>query len=145
MPVNPSHYPPGWRAFSAQIRFARAHGRCECTGECGMHSPNPNPRRCIERHGQKALWARGTIKLTVAHLCNCNPICLHPAHVKAMCQRCHLRVDRFLHARHRLERQRQRHALSWHPRTLRLTTLARAVQLRPANLNPAPMRSGVSS
>lgn len=37
--------------------------------------------------------------LTVAHLnatggvCDCDPLCIVPSHVKAMCQRCHLRYD----------------------------------------------------
>jgi hypothetical protein len=30
---------------------------------------------------------------------------LNPEHVIAACQRCHLRIDRFLHAAHRLARQ----------------------------------------
>jgi len=94
-------YPPNWKAFSYPIRFARAQGRCECTGECGMHSPNPSPRRCTERHGQPAQWAKGKVTLTVAHLCDCDPPCATPSHVKAMCQRCHLRTDLQLHIAHR--------------------------------------------
>ncbi len=105
MPMPPEHYPPGWKDFSIRIRVVRAGGRCECTGQCGMHRPNPRIRRCIERNHQKAEWARGTVRLTVAHLCDCDPICMIPAHVRAMCQRCHLRVDRHLHARHRKERR----------------------------------------
>jgi hypothetical protein len=38
--------------------------------------------------------------LTVAHLCKCDPLCKNPEHVKAMCQRCHLRVDTPLHVKH---------------------------------------------
>lgn len=116
MPVRWADYPTGWRLFSSQIRTGRAAGRCECVGECGLHRRSPAPRRCCERHGHKALWARGTVRLTVAHLCSCLPLCANPAHVKAMCQRCHLRVDRFLHAKHRLERHP--YPLLWHPRRL---------------------------
>ena len=81
-----------------------------------MHTPNPTPRRCTERHGQKATWARGKVILTVAHLCNCDPPCTNPAHVRAMCQRCHLRTDRKLHAAHRRAtmKLKKTKALTWH-------------------------------
>jgi len=108
MPMPPEHYPPGWNPFSRAIRYARAKGRCECTGQCGMHRPNPGLRRCIEQNHQPARWARGRVVLTVAHLCQCHPICLNPAHVIAACQRCHLRIDRFRHARVRLRTQSAR-------------------------------------
>jgi hypothetical protein len=55
-----------------------------------------------------AHYARGKVILTVAHLCACDPICLNPAHVIAACQRCHLRIDRFKHAAHRLANQETR-------------------------------------
>ena len=97
MPVDPTKYPPGWRDFSASIRFDRAKGRCECVGQCGLHQPNPTTRRCVELHHAKALWARGVVRLTVAHLCDCDPICMNPSHVIAACQRCHLRIDRQKH------------------------------------------------
>ena len=105
MPMPPEHYPPNWADFSMAIRFNRAQGRCECHGQCGMHTPNPHPRRCVERHHQKAVWFKGTVRLTVAHLCRCDPICLDPMHVIAACQRCHLRIDRFKHAANRLAHQ----------------------------------------
>lgn len=78
-----------------------------------MHRPNPNTRRCTERHGQKANYARGLIRLTVAHLCHCIPLCINPTHVKAMCQRCHLRTDRWLHADHRTAKLPR--PFRWHP------------------------------
>lgn len=106
MPVDWTRYPPNWPGFSAQIRFARARGRCECTGQCGMHRPNPAPRRCVELHHTPARWFRGTVRLTVAHLCHCDPPCANPAHVIAACQRCHLRIDRFRHAQARLHNAR---------------------------------------
>jgi hypothetical protein len=106
MPVNWALYPPGWKSFAASIKTTRAGGRCECTGECGLHQPNPRPRRCVETHRTPAQWSRGRIRLTTAHLCTCNPLCMIPDHVKAMCQRCHLRLDRYRHARARLITQR---------------------------------------
>ena len=106
MPVNWSLYPAGWRSFADAIKTTRANGRCECTGECGMHRPNPGARRCTETHRAPARWFRGRVRLTTAHLCTCDPLCMNPDHVKAMCQRCHLRVDRYKHAQARIRTQR---------------------------------------
>lgn len=109
--MPPDHYPPGWQKFSAQIRFLRAQGRCECTGQCGLHRHPKFTRRCIEINHEPAHFANGKVVLTVAHLCQCNPICLNPAHVIAACQRCHLRIDRFTHAQHAAAtRHNQTHA-----------------------------------
>lgn len=103
MPADMTRYPKSWPEFSRWIRYTRAEGRCECTGQCGLHRSYSTPRRCIERHHTAATYATGTVRLTVAHLCNCDPPCANPNHVKAMCQRCHLRTDRYLHARRRRE------------------------------------------
>lgn len=84
-------YPKNWREISRSIR-ERAGGRCECEGECGLHRTNPGPRRCIERNGESARWAKGKVVLTVAHL-NHEPADCRPENLKAMCQRCHLRYD----------------------------------------------------
>ena len=99
MPTS-AQYPEGWYNFSQQIRFERAGGRCECEGECGLHQTNPGPRRCTEMNSRPAVFARGVVLLTVAHLCDCSPPCAIAEHVKAMCQRCHLRVDVELHVKH---------------------------------------------
>lgn len=99
MPMDRARYPENWESFSAEIRFTRAGSRCECEGECGLHRTHPGPRRCSEVHGQKAKWAKGKVVLTVAHLnndrgpCSCEPRCARADHVKAMCQRCHIRYD----------------------------------------------------
>ena len=47
-----------------------------------------------------AEFAAGRVVLTVAHLCQCSPLCAVAEHVKAMCQRCHLRIDVKLHIKH---------------------------------------------
>lgn len=110
-------YPEGWKAFSRSIRIDRAGGRCECEGECGLHRTHPGPRRCIERHGEPATWARGIVILTTAHLngpdgpCRCEPLCADPAHVKAMCNRCHLRYDVPRHVKRALDTRRAGAAL----------------------------------
>jgi hypothetical protein len=91
MPIRPENralYPKDWKATSHRIRFVRAQGRCECNGECGLH----HERRCEERHQALAVWANGTIILTVAHL-NHDPADCRDENLKAMCQRCHLRYD----------------------------------------------------
>lgn len=100
-------YPPEWREVSLTIRTVRAAGQCECTGECGLHCTHPGPRRCLEMNGQPAVYARGTVVLTVAHLCTCEPLCADPQHLKACCQRCHLRIDQPLHQRHAAETRRR--------------------------------------
>jgi hypothetical protein len=104
MPIDYARYGAGWRDFSYAIRFTRAREQCECTGQCGLHQPNPCTRRCEERHHRPARWAKGLVRLTTAHLCTCDPPCHIPEHVIAACQRCHLRIDHHLHLRHRQER-----------------------------------------
>ena len=108
MGFNPADYPPNWREISRRIRFDRAEGRCECEGECGLHRDNPGPRRCVELDSSKARWAKGMVMLTVAHLCH-DSKCDDETHLRAMCNRCHLRYDRKLHAQHAAEtRDRKR-------------------------------------
>jgi hypothetical protein len=53
-----------------------------------------------------AIWANGIIRLTVAHLCLCDPPCIDPSHVAAYCQKCHLLTDLPLHQRHAAETRR---------------------------------------
>ncbi len=95
MPFIKSRYPKDWPAISKRIR-ERSGGRCECEGECGLHRTHPGPRRCEERNGQPAKWAKGTIVLTVAHINPPESDC-RDENLKAMCQRCHLRYDHDLH------------------------------------------------
>jgi len=93
-PIRPSErakYPTDWKAISARIK-ARAQGQCECEGECGLHRTHPGPRRCEERHGWYAQWARGDVVLTTAHL-NHDPRDNRDENLKALCQRCHNRYD----------------------------------------------------
>lgn len=88
MPIkDQSIYPPYWKQFSLYIRKERAEDKCEW---------------CFVQNGD--LSKRGTtIVLTVAHLdneggiCDCKARtglkCANPAHVQALCQACHLRLD----------------------------------------------------
>lgn len=109
MPIRASEagrYPKDWKAISARIK-ARSGGRCECQGECGLHPPNPLPRRCVERHGEPAKYAKGKIVLTVAHLGDPSPENCADDNLKAMCQRCHLRYDHEQHQRNAARTRRE--------------------------------------
>jgi hypothetical protein len=61
-----------------------------------------------------AIWAKGIVRLTVAHLnaiggpCACDPLCAIEDHVKAMCNRCHLRYDVVLHVRNAAATRRRK-------------------------------------
>lgn len=96
MPMNRERYPLDWNDISLRIRRDRAHGRCECTGECGRHVST----RCDEMNGTPGHHQNGTVVLTVAHL-NHLPTDCREDNLKAMCQRCHLRYDAALHATNR--------------------------------------------
>ncbi len=107
MPSRPGEllrYPHNWPQISLAIR-SRAEGRCECSGQCGLH----RGRRCEELNGEPAKWARGKVMLTVAHL-NHAPEDCREENLAAMCQTCHLRYDRLQHgeasARTRDEKRR---------------------------------------
>ena len=120
MGFNPKDYPPDWK-ISRHIRFDVAKGQCQCAGECGLHKDHPGPRRCEEMDRQPAKWARGIVVLTVAHLdykggpCRCKAEtgkkCGIPEHLKAMCNRCHLRIDMPHHRKHALDTRRARMAI----------------------------------
>lgn len=93
-------------------------------GECGLHGGPHGHRRCTEREGTQARYAKGWVRLATAHLCRCEPPCMIPHHVRAMCQRCHLRYDRFAHAAARARnaalevlkhRAGQGPPVRWHP------------------------------
>lgn len=129
MPFRREDYPPDWDQISKRIRYERAQGQCECRGQCGLHRTggtarpcgDPScecnglhplhlhprgPRRCAEFNGYPAVWAKGRIMLTVAHLCDCDPLCGNEEHLIAACQRCHLRIDVALHVQHRATNRR---------------------------------------
>lgn len=103
MPIDYTKYPPDWKAFSVYIRETVAQGRCQCSGECGQTHDGPLNAISLAMCGRlnKALLPSGKpIVLTVAHLCTCNPLCAIEAHVRAMCQHCHLLHDLPLHQHH---------------------------------------------
>ena len=93
MPMNRDLYPPDWDEISRRIRFERAKGACE---ECGA------------AHGQRHPETGSVVVLTTAHLDH-NPAHCADANLMAMCQRCHLRYDAGLHARHAAITRRNQH------------------------------------
>ncbi len=123
MPIRPEdrdRYPDDWKAISARIRFERAANLCECRGECGddhdgrCAAPNgqyiarlrSNPARFLLQYDNPTCMDDGEcapaikVVLTVAHLDHTPENC-DDANLLAMCQRCHLRMDRDHHARTR--------------------------------------------
>jgi len=107
MPFHRDHYSDDWEEISTAIR-ERSGGCCECLGECGLHRTHPGPRRCEERNGEKAKWARGKIVLTVAHMDH-DTMNNDAANLRAMCQRCHLRYDHKHHMQNAaITRRRQK-------------------------------------
>lgn len=84
--------------------------RCECRGECRRsHGPDV---RCSEVNGRPATSFRGPVVLTVAHL-DQNPGHNSDENLRALCQRCHNRVDTPARAAHaeRTRRYKRHHAL----------------------------------
>lgn len=105
MPVkDPSRYPKDWPDIRHRI-VERAGNRCECEGECGLHRTTPGLRRCEERGGEPARWHRAgyVVVLTVAHVLNEDPADCRDENLKALCPRCHNRLDASMRARHRDE------------------------------------------
>lgn len=113
MPVRPEErgrYPANWREISNRIRFQRAKGRCECSGECGQDHGG----RCEARHGLPHPSNGKTTVMTTAHL-NHQPEDCSDENLAAFCAPCHLRYDRDHHAETRkatrerkLEAERER-------------------------------------
>lgn len=115
MPMNRSKYPDDWEQISQYIRFERAEGRCECTGQCGDH----HGLRCNAPHlvvvgrlkRMPSVWLpweqideleygaydQVRIVLTTAHLDH-DPMNSDGKNLLAACQQCHLRYDAQHHA-----------------------------------------------
>lgn len=94
MPIraeNRARYPKDWKAISARIRFVRAEGQCECTGECGQN--HPIDERCQAKHGEPHPETLSRVVLTVAHLPGREIEQCGDDDLKAMCQRCHNKMD----------------------------------------------------
>lgn len=106
MPMNRADYPANWEALSHRIRFVRAHGRCECHGDCGVRDGRDENGRCLAHHGQPHPITGSTVVLTTAHLDH-NTQNNGDDNLMAMCQRCHLNYDKDYHARNAAKTRRQ--------------------------------------
>jgi len=95
MPIDYSRYPANWRDIRAAI-LQRAANTCEW---CGAENHEPHP----------VTGAR--VVLTVAHI-NHDIENNAPGNLAALCQRCHLRHDAKLHARHAAETRRRKRVLA---------------------------------
>jgi len=84
VPMDRSKYPDNWEEISHWVRFERAQGVCE---------------GCGARHGEPHPITGSKVVLTTAHLDH-NPQNNNPDNLRAWCQRCHLRYDARLHAKH---------------------------------------------
>lgn len=87
-PENRARYPKDWKAISARIRFERAGGVCECTGECGLDHDG----RCDAVHAEPHPRTGSKVVLTTAHLNDPIEDC-SDENLRAMCQQCHNRYD----------------------------------------------------
>jgi heterodisulfide reductase subunit B len=76
--IDKNKYPENWDEISARIRFERAANRCE---NCGVENYAINPKT-----GKKVI-------LTVAHI-NHDTTDNREENLKALCQYCHLNLDR---------------------------------------------------
>ena len=98
-PENRARYPKDWKAIRAAI-LTRAGHCCEGTPQfpdCRAVNYEPHPRT-----GSRVI-------LTIAHM-DQTPENNNPANLRALCQRCHLRLDRHQHGRNAAATRRARRA-----------------------------------
>lgn len=120
MSFKAERYPKNWRLIVRSIR-ARADEACECVGECGdtheggrCNAPNHH-RICRETKSPAHLRLADevgrlypfepfgepvSVVLTVAHVDH-NEANNDPENLRALCQRCHLKLDAEDNARRR--------------------------------------------
>lgn len=108
-PENRDRYPDDWKAISRRIRLERAGGRCECSGECGLHTV-----RCPAIHDKPHHLTGSRVVLTTAHLDHTPENC-DDDNLVAMCQRCHLNYDRHHHAETAARTRRERMTANMEP------------------------------
>lgn len=121
MPINKDirrkFYGPKWDALSRELRAEAGH-RCQCEGICGTHHGG----RCPAVEGKRVpavvigrdLFGQDVYStpakpqpIGVAHL-NQTPGDDRRENLLVMCAGCHLRYDRYQHARNRLISERRR-------------------------------------
>jgi len=87
-PENRARYPADWKEISDRIRFERADGRCECTGQCGLEHSS----RCRAVHGREHPRTGSIVVLTTMHLDHTPENC-DDENLMAGCQQCHNLYD----------------------------------------------------
>jgi len=111
-PAQKARYPRDWPQVRARI-LARAGNVCECTGQCGDHArevcraPNSDwicrlrddPARWVHLRHFDARNHRASVRvvLTIAHYPDRAPENCDDSNLLALCQRCHLMLDREQH------------------------------------------------
>jgi hypothetical protein len=137
MTFDRSRYPADWDQIRARV-LARAEQRCECRGECSSEHDRgrcdaPNRVSIVRHDKMPELWRtsddlidafhqhgnqeiRGyelnapiTVVLTIAHLDHDRES--DEGRMRAVCQRCRLRLDRYQHTRNARETRRPRRAV----------------------------------
>jgi hypothetical protein len=111
-PENAARYPPDWPQISRELRFGRAGGRCECTGQCGhryRHRDRSPSGRCTALNGEPSPITGTRVVLTVAHLDHTPENC-DPTNLLVMCNGCHLQYDVEHHAQTRAQTTTAEHA-----------------------------------
>jgi hypothetical protein len=94
MPWDRRKYPADWEAIVLRIR-ERSGGQCECSGVCGRAACQG--RRCEARNGQPHPRTGSKVILTTAHLDH-DVTRNTDDNLAALCQSCHLHLDRHQHA-----------------------------------------------
>lgn len=75
-------------AVHDRIRFDRADGRCECTGQCGTSHKFGAIKRCSNTHGRPAVHGTDKMVSLVVQALDGNDRNHTDANLIAMCQAC---------------------------------------------------------
>lgn len=94
MPWDRSKYPQDWERL-VKLVATRAGGQCECLGECGRCKKGV---RCEAMNHQPSPVTGKKVTLTTAHLDH-DTQNSDLENLRHFCNGCHLRYDRFLHAK----------------------------------------------
>ncbi len=108
-PFDRKKYPEDWNEISRRIR-ARAGGRCE--GPPGWDELEDPDGRCPARQGCPSPFTGSKVVLTVAHVHDPDPMNCSDSNLAALCQRCHLNLDRPHHIAKARRTRRARRAIA---------------------------------
>jgi 5-methylcytosine-specific restriction endonuclease McrA len=104
MPIDKSKYPANWKQISKQT-IENAHNKCEL-----CYAPNGVKVIRLKILEATFPWYETVrtkdftkIVLTVHHI-DCDPQNNHPYNLIALCQKCHLRLDKYKHFKNRIKK-----------------------------------------